>query len=143
MRLWFGHPTYSSSEPVSRHILWDRDSPLDGDAYSVLVTASKAPKIPYYPDCRPFYSLPLTFGSEYASGITVYLESPGRLGRIRGIASHGPRTCLLGQSDGLPIHLPLAKGQYVTGLWVYVPGPNTHPTPKRALCVRPIPLVGK
>jgi hypothetical protein len=79
------------------------------------------PKIPYYPNHRPCYYLPLVNGREYVSGITVYMgaeRAPG-LG-IKGIASHGPSPHLIGHRTKCSIHMALSPGEYLNSLWMHI-----------------------
>ena len=67
------------------------------------------------------YYLPLTYGLEYASGLTIYCALD-RLNNIRGIVSHGSPTRVLGRRDGTPCHMPLYPGEYINSVWLYLTG---------------------
>lgn len=41
---------------------------------------------------------------------------------IAGIASHGSSTRLLGQRKGVPVHMALSPGEYLSSLWLRVDG---------------------
>ena len=118
--------------------LWDRDS-MPRDAYRLLSASPHPARLPYYPDCRPCHYLPLMYGSEYASGLTVYFDyvpnAPHRMS-IMGIACHGPKTRLLGERSHIPIHMPLYNGEYINSLWVCVSGWLAHGGSDYAICVR-------
>lgn len=70
---------------------------------------------PYYRRWKMLSYLPLTFGSCYTSGLTVYWD--GRI--IIGMASHGPGglSTSIGRRHGEAMHFPLAPGEFLTSLW--------------------------
>lgn len=82
--------------------------------------------------------MPLNFGEEYASGLTVYMDL--KLGKIIGLVSHGSSDFVFGQaeyevdeadaayddvlnpstsvlSSGTPIYFAFARGEYLTSAW--------------------------
>lgn len=60
--------------------------------------------------------LPLTFGSRYSSGLTVYWDE----WKIRGIASYGPdkQSALVGQRTPDAMHFSLAPEEFFTSFWL-------------------------
>lgn len=94
-----------------------------------LVTPQNPEVLHYYPNWKQFQYLPLSFGAEYASGLTVYMSSI--FSRVVGIVSHGPSDFVFGEAEyeedrreetyhypGIPIHLPLYQGEYLTSAWL-------------------------
>lgn len=69
---------------------------------------------PHYSKWEIFSSLPLTFGRDYSSGLTLYWEV-----RLIGMASYGPQgqRRSVGRCEGNAMHFPLAPGEVFTSLW--------------------------
>lgn len=109
--------------------MWYGACPPSGSS-TRLVTPKARETLHYYPDWRQFQYLPLSFGAEYASGLTVYMSSV--FTSIHGIVSHGSSDFVFGEAEydenkyeetyhGLaPVHFPLGQGEYLTSAWLNV-----------------------
>lgn len=121
----------SGTAPCSKtSAMWYGGCPPSGSS-TRLVTPKAGETLHYYPDWKQLQYLPLSFGAEYASGLTVYMSSG--FTRIYGIVSHGPSDFVFGEAEyeedkheelyhglGVPIHFPLGPGEYLTSAWLNV-----------------------
>ncbi|KAG8156322.1 hypothetical protein KVR01_013774 [Diaporthe batatas] len=81
----------------------------------------------YYPDWQQCQYLPLTFGKEYAAGLTVYMNS--EFSGVMGLVSHGSSDFAFGEavafdkhhhSSGTPLHFAFSPGEYLTSAWLHL-----------------------
>lgn len=119
--------TGSGTAPSSKtQAMWYGGCPPTGIS-TRLVTPKKPKRLHYYPNWKQCQYLPLNFGAEYASGLTIYIGST----EIIGIVSHGPSDFVFGEAEyeesheetfyshGIPIHFPLGQGEYLTSAWLH------------------------
>ncbi|KAL1864373.1 hypothetical protein VTK73DRAFT_5936 [Phialemonium thermophilum] len=120
IRLWFGTSEYAfDKSQTPKRILWDHERMWKDGSQTILMASLSPPRIPFYPDCRPCYYVPLTFGSAYTSALTVYVDKFSESDQtIKGIVSHGPTSRILGRREGTPLHFVLAQGEYLTSAWL-------------------------
>lgn len=119
----------SGTAPGSKtSAMWYGDCPPSGSS-TRLVTPKAREILHYYPNWKQLQYLPLSFGAEYASGLTVYMNYG--FTRIYGIVSHGLSDFVFGEAEYeedkyeetyhgqcVPIHFPLGQGEYLTSAWL-------------------------
>lgn len=105
--------------------------------------------VQYYPRWRQCLYLPLSRGTEYAYGLTVYVDFAIKC--IRSIVSHFESSDFVlgealweeeyvkpGYGVAVPIHFALSKGEYLTSAWLYMESFN-EPMKDGSLAVSPCP----
>lgn len=94
-------------------------------------------KLHYYPDWQQRMYLPLAFGKEYATGLTVYMNSD--FSNVIGIVSHGSSNFVFGEAvcfdskreeschfPGIPLHLDFSRGEHLTSAWLHLDSMQPH-----------------
>lgn len=81
-------------------------------------TQEQLRRLEYYSRWTQCQYLALNTASGYASGLTVCLD-PNQ-GNLTGIIAHGHSKLALGRPKGIPIHLPLKRGEHLTSAWLHV-----------------------
>lgn len=105
--------------------MWYGDCPPFGSSTRLII-----PKIPrevlhYYPNWIQCHYLPLSLGTDYASGLTLYFDCAWD---IVGIVSHGSSDFAFGETDveikeeerRMPVYIPLSPGEYFTSAWRHI-----------------------
>ncbi|KAJ0107604.1 hypothetical protein J7T55_007795 [Diaporthe amygdali] len=122
-------PSAVSHNKIS--VMWYRSPPPSGISTRIITPQCPDEVLHYYPGWKQCQYLPLTFGSEYASGLTVYIGS--EFSRIIGIVSHGSSDVVFGEAvyaedeydeahhgPGIPIHFAFRQGECLTSAWVHM-----------------------
>lgn len=125
LRVYMGSGTAPCSKTSA---MWYGACPPSGVS-TRLVTPNAGLTLHYYPNWKQLQYLPLSFGAEYASGLTVYMNYG--FTRIYGIVSHGLSDFVFGEAEYeedkyeetyhgqcVPIHFPLGQGEYLTSAWL-------------------------
>lgn len=84
----------------------------------------------YYPGWKQCRYLPLAFGTDYATGLTVYMDSEFK--SVIGVVSHGPSDVVLGKamyfddkqqearhSPGIPFYFAFNPGEHLSSVWLH------------------------
>lgn len=124
------HPTpLEDSQPV----MWYGECPPVGASTRLITSPKPVHELHYYPGWRQCQYLPLSRGSEYASGLTAYMSPQS--GDIYGLVAHidGSSDSVFGQAGyetdeqgnnnsycGTPIHFALHQGEYLTSAWSFM-----------------------
>ncbi|KAL2272690.1 hypothetical protein FJTKL_06243 [Diaporthe vaccinii] len=126
IRVGMGSGTASCSKTSA---MWSGGCPPSGSSTRLVTPKSPGEILHYYQNWKQFQYLPLSFGTEYASGLTVYVSYG--FDRIYGIVSHGLSDFVFGEAEyeedkheetyhgpGVPIHFPMGQGEYLTSAWL-------------------------
>lgn len=116
-------------------VMWWGDGPPAG--CHIVTERWQDWELHHYPNWQQCQYLPLTFGEEYAIGLTVYMDS--RFSKVIGIVSHGPSDFVLGEAvyfdnkredsddfPGIPIHLAFNRGEHLTSAWLHLDSTQPH-----------------
>lgn len=116
-------------------VMWWGDCPPAFCSTRHVTTHSSRSLLQYYPNWRQYQYLPLSFGADYASGLTVYIDVRFPSTKITGIVSHGSSDFEFGRTSfgeeessdghGVPIHFALSPGEYLTSAWLHMSS-RTH-----------------
>lgn len=108
-------------------------------------------KLHYYPGWQQCQYLPLSFGKEYATGLTVYLDF--EFSKVIGIVSHGSSDFVFGEAGysedkdeearhypGIPLHFAFNPGEHLTSVWLHLDLMQPHAAYRGILAVGFSPL---
>ena len=100
----------------------------DGPPVRSLIMAEEVPhrELHHYRGWKQCQHLPLDFGEQYASGLTVYLSS--NFTDVISIVSHGPSDSVSVQTEykkashvrGIPFHFAFSPREYLSSAWLHL-----------------------
>jgi hypothetical protein len=111
-------------------VMWWADSPPAPCRIVMKASSDISPgRLHYYQDWHQYQYLPLSFGTNYATGFTVYMDCT--FSSITGIVTHGLSDCVFGEAvdfkgghgeprycSGIPLHFAFSPGEHLTSVWL-------------------------
>lgn len=110
--------------------MWWGDGPPAG--CHIVMKAFPDRKLHYYLDWQQCQYLPLTFGTDYATGFTVYMNF--KFSSVIGIVSHGSSDFVFGEAvyfedkheEAIPFHFAFSPGEHLTSAWLHLDSKQPH-----------------